>query len=224
MKDLLNDALSEISDRHIEEAVTYKPETKSVSLRKILPIAVCLVLIIMSSFAVKNYFAPDVTQTTTDSFSVPDSPYTTVAGVTDESTTGAGVPPINTTAEYSTTSAGVTEIRLFCTTPMIDYTGWENMSFDSFYHCIDIDGAYYYAAYVSDSSVYTDEPLEKENLGALLYKFNRSDYRFEINGSADFIVEVYELKGYSKEEAVAVGRKDGLMKGYYAYYRTTNEE
>lgn len=223
MKDLLNDALSEINDRHIEEAATYAPQTKTINWRKLLPVAACFVLVIVGAFTVKNYFAPDVIQTTTDNFVAPDSPYTTVAGVTDESTTVAYVPPGNVTAE-STTSAGITVIRLFCTTPMKDYTGWENIPFNGFYHCINIGDDYYYAAYVSDPDAYTDEPLAKEKLGKLLYEFNRSDYRFEINGSSDFTVEVYEINGYSKEEAVAVGRKDGLMKGYYAYYRTTNEE
>lgn len=223
MKNLLDSALCMIDDRHIEEAATYAPQAKTISFRKILPLAVCFVLVVVSAFAVKNYFAPDVIQTTTDNFVAPDSPYTTVAGVTDESTTGADVPPANITTE-STTSAGITKIRLFCTTPMKDYTGWENIPFDGFYHCINIGDDYYYAAYVSDPDAYTDEPLAKEKLGKLLYEFNRSDYRFEINGSSDFTVEVYEINGYSKEEAVAVGRKDGLMKGYYAYYRTTNEE
>ena len=219
MKDLLDNALSEISDRHIEETVTYKPKTKSVSLRKILPLAACLMLVIVSAFAVKDYFAPDVTQTTTDGFLPSDSHYTTVAGVINESTSVAAAPPMNTTSMHSTTSAGITEIRLFCTTPMIDYTGWENIPFQGFYHCICIDDSYYYA----DPSAYTDEPLAKEQLGTLLYEFNRSDYRFKVDGSGDFLVEVYELKGYSKDEAVAVGRKDGLMKGYYAYYRSTEE-
>lgn len=223
MKDLLNDALSEINDRHIEEAATYAPQTKTTNWRKLLPVAACFVLVVVGAFTVKNYFAPYVIQTTTDNFVAPDSPYTTVAGVTDESTTVAYAPPGNVTTE-STTSAGITVIRLFCTTPMKDYTGWENIPFNGFYHCINIGDDYYYAAYVSDPDAYTDEPLAKEKLGKLLYEFNRSDYRFEINGSSDFTVEVYEINGYSKEEAVAVGRKDGLMKGYYAYYRTTNEE
>ena len=227
MKSLLDTALCMLDDRHIEEAATYTPQTKTISFKKILPIAVCFVLVV-SAFAVKDYFAPVVTTvspsiTTSDGFAAPGDPYTTVAGVIDESTTGAGVPPANVTTE-STTSAGITEIRLFCTTPMKDYTGWENIPFDGFYHCINIGDDYYYAAYVSDPDAYTDEPLAKEKLGKLLYEFNRSDYRFEINGSSDFTVEVYEINGYSKEEAVAVGRKDGLMKGYYAYYRTTNEE
>lgn len=223
MRNLLNTALCMLSDRHIEEAATYAPQAKTISFRKILPLAVCFVLVVVSAFAVKDYFSPVITQTTTDGFVAPDSPYTTVAGVTDESTMVAYAPPGNVTTE-STTSAGITEIRLFCTTPMKDYTGWENIPFDGFYHCINIGDDYYYAAYVSDPDAYTDEPLAKEKLGKLLYEFNRSDYRFEINGSSDFTVEVYEINGYSKEEAVAVGRKDGLMKGYYAYYRTTNEE
>lgn len=223
MKDLLDNALSEISDRYIEETVTYKPKTKSVSFRKILLVTACFILVIVSTFAVKDYFAPEVTQTT-DSFSASDSPHTTIAGVIDKSTTVAYAPPMNTTASHPTTSAGVFEINLYCTTPMQDYTGWENMSFQSFYHCIDIGGTYYYADYVNNPSVSgTDEPIANEQLGKLLYEFNRSDYRFQIDGSGDFLVEVYELKGYSKDEAVAVGRKDGLMKGFYAYYRAIEE-
>lgn len=215
-----------LDDRHITEAATYTPQVKTISLKRILPIAVCFVLVVVSAFAVKDYFAPVVTTvsptvTTNDGY---DSSDTTVAGVIDKSTTVAQAPE-QTSTTTPTTSAGSTKISLYCTAPMEDYTGWENMPFQSFYHCIDIGGAYYYADYVNNSSAsHTDEPLEKEKLGALLYKFNRSDYRFEINGSGDFTVEIYEIIGYSKEEAVAVGRKDGLMKGYYAYYRTTNEE
>lgn len=223
MKDLFNNALSEISDRHIEEAAVYTPQKRTINLFKLLPIAACLIVLIVGAITLT---LPDVpTNITSQShFQPPDSSSATVAGNTGESTTVAGVPPINTTAACSTPSAETTEIRLFCTAPMEDYTGWENIPFNSFYHCINIGDAYYYAAYVSEPSAYTAEPLAKEQLGELLYEFSRSDYRFPIDGSGDFIVGVYELNGYPKDEAVAVGRKDGLMKGYYAYYRETNQE
>ena len=233
MKNILDTALCMLNDRHIEEAATYTPQTKTISFKKILPIAVCFVLVVVSAFAVKDYFSPVVTTvsltiiTSGDYITTADT-NTTVAGVIDESTAVACAPEITSTTTPTTvpatTSAGTVKISLFCTTPMKDYTGWENIPFDGFYHCINIGDDYYYAAYVSEPDAYTDEPLAKEKLGKLLYEFNRSDYRFEINGSSDFTVEVYEINGYSKEEAVAVGRKDGLMKGYYAYYRTTNEE
>ncbi|MBQ7861057.1 MAG: hypothetical protein IJ349_02500 [Clostridia bacterium] len=234
MKNLLDTAFCMLDDRHIEEAATYTPQTKTISFKKILPIAVCFVLVVVSAFAVKDYFSPVVTTvsptiTTNGNYITTADTNTTVAGVVEGSSTVACAPEITPTTTPTTapatTSSGTVEISLYCTTPMIDYTGWESMPFQSFYHCIDIGGAYYYADYVNNSSAsHTDEPLEKEKLGALLYKFNRSDYRFEINGSGDFTVEIYEIIGYSKEEAVAVGRKDGLMKGYYPYYRIINNQ
>lgn len=225
MKSLLDTALCMLDDRHIEEAATYAPQTKTISLKKILPLAVCFVLVVVSAFAVKNYFSPVVTTvsptiTTSDDFAAPGDPYTTVACVIDESTTVANAPE-KTSTTTPTTSAGTVKISLYCTAPMEDYTGWENMPFDSFYHLINIGNVSYYSEQPLSEAC---EPLSEKNLGKLLYEFSRSDYRFMINGSSDFTVQVYEIRGYSQERAIAVGRKDGLMKGYYAYYNTSDKE
>ncbi len=220
MKDILNTALCMLNDRHIEEAATYTPQTKTVSFRKILSLAACLVLVVVSAFAAKDYFSPGVsptipTYTTSDSFTTTSNFSTTVAGVTDESTTVANAPEASSTTT-PTTSAGITKITLYCTTPAKDYTGWENHAFHSYYHQIDIDGA----SYIAQQPLSTNnEPLPEKIIGELLYEFTWSDYRFTADGNSDFTVEVYEIINYSEEQAVAVGRKDGLMKGYYAYYR-----
>ncbi|MBE6785284.1 MAG: hypothetical protein E7538_03465 [Ruminococcaceae bacterium] len=230
MKDLLNTALCLLDDRHIEEAVTFTPQTKTVRFKKILPIAVCLVLVVASAFAVKEYISPYLMPAQTTAFSdpysttnggevPPENHSTTVAGVTDESTMVANAPEITPTTFPTTTSAGTDQpdIQLYCTTPMKDYTGWENHAFISHYHQIIIDGASYLAEEPLSKS---QEPLSEDNLGNLLYEFTWSDYRFKVDGSGDFTVQIYEIKNRSKEDAIAVGRKDGVMKGYYAYYRT----
>lgn len=230
MKDILNTALCMLNDRHIEEAATYTPQLKAIRFRKILPVAVCFLLVIVSAFAVKDYISPYIVPTETTGFSdphtttiggviPPDVHSTTVAGVTDKSTTVAYAPEGTSTTMPTTTSAGIhekPEIELFCTTPAKDYTGWENHAFLSYYHQINIGETSYLAEKPLSAS---KAPLSEEKLGSLLYEFKWSDYRFKIDGSGDFAVDVYEIKGYSAEEAVAVGRRDGLMKGYYAYYR-----
>lgn len=225
MKNLLNTALCMLDDRHIEEAVTYTPQTKTIRLRKILPLAACLVLVVLSAFAVKDYFSPGVsptnpTYTTSDGFISTSNFSTTVAGITNESTTVANAPEVSSTTTPTTTSAGIAEptpeISLHCTTPAKDYTGWENHAFNSYYHQINIDGASYIA---EQPLIASHEPLSKEKLGNLLYEFTWSDYRFKIEDSSDFTVQIYEINGYTKEEAIAVGRKDGLMKGFYAYHK-----
>lgn len=226
MKSLLDTALCMLDDRHIEEAATYTPQVKTISLKRILPIAVCFVLVVVSALAAKDYFSPVVTTvspsiTTSDGFAAPGDPYTTVAGVIDESTTVANAPEAASSTTMPPTSAGSTKISLYCTAPMPDYTGWENMPFDSFYHQITIgDVSYLKEQPLSEAC----EPLSEKNLGKLLYEFSQSDYRFTINGSSDFTVQVYEIRGYSQEKAVAVGRKDGLMKGYYAYHNISNKK
>lgn len=226
MKNLLDTALCMLDDRHIEEAATYTPQTKTISFKKILPIAVCFVLVVVSAFAVKDYFSPVVTTvsptiTTNGNYITTADTNTTVAGVVEGSSTVAYAPPMNPIETLPTTSAGVFKIELYCTTPMEDYTGWENMPFDSFYHLINIGNVSYYREQPLSEAC---EPLSEKNLGKLLYEFSHSDYRFMINGSSDFTVQVYEIRGYSQETAVAVGRKDGLMKGYYAYYNTSDKE
>ena len=221
MKDLLNNALCMLDDRHIEEAAAYTPQTKTIKLKRFLSVAACLVIVIASSFAIKDYFVPDVTTvsptiTTNGDYIPPDDTNTTVAGVIVESTTVANAPEKSTTLP-TTTSAPTKKIELFCTTPEKDYAGWENKAFLSYYHEISIDGIYYNAENPLSAAA---EPLNEEKLGRLLYEFKWNDYRFEVNGNSSFTVEVYEIAGYTEERCVAVGRKDGLMKGYYAYYRT----
>lgn len=230
MKNILDTALCMLNDRHIEEAATYTPQTKQIRWSRILPLAACLVVVIASAFAVKDYFAPVATTvsptiiTSGDYITTADT-NTTVAGVIDESTTVACAPEITPTTTpttaLTTTSAGTVKISLFCTAPMKDYTGWENIPFDSFYHQINIGNTSYLSEQPLSEAC---EPLSEKNLGKLLYEFSRSDYRFMINGSGDFTVEVYEIRGYSQDEAIAVGRKDGLMKGYYAYHNISNKK
>ena len=229
MKSLLDTALCMLDDRHITEAATYTTQTKQIRWSRILPLAACLAVVIVSAFAVKDYLPFDTTTTQTIDFTDPDATTNGFAGTPEYRTTAAGVidsttaanAPEKTSTTTPTTSAGTVKISLYCTAPMEDYTGWENMPFDSFYHLINIGNVSYYSEQPLSEAC---EPLSEKNLGKLLYEFSRSDYRFMINGSGDFTVEVYEIRGYSQDEAIAVGRKDGLMKGYYAYYNTSDKE
>ena len=205
MKNLLDSALCMIDDRHIEQAATYAPQIKTISFKKILPIAVCFVLVIVSAFAVKNYFAPDVIQTTTDNFVAPDSPYTTVAGVTDESTTGAGVPP-----ENSTTSAGANEPTTSHSCPPM-YASWEEAPLYSSSPTITFNGRLYVSPLNSHPL-----PTDRSKIKGVLTETT-------VTGYADGYQEVpvaasiCEIEGIDSKNAIAVIRNDGLQRGYNIY-------
>ena len=67
MIDYLLDVMNEISDEHICEAVNFKTQSKKLSLRKIIPIAACIVFVIVAVISGKSLFevaVPNVTVTT----------------------------------------------------------------------------------------------------------------------------------------------------------------
>ena len=67
MNDYLLDAMNEISDEHICEAVNYEAKDKKLSLKKLIPIAACIVFVIVAVISGKSLFevaTPNVTVAT----------------------------------------------------------------------------------------------------------------------------------------------------------------
>lgn len=66
MLDYLLDAMNEISDEHITEAVNYKAEAKKINLKKIIPIAACFVFVVAVLVVGRGFFevAPPTTEPT----------------------------------------------------------------------------------------------------------------------------------------------------------------
>lgn len=217
MKSLLDTALCMLDDRHIEEAATYTPQTKTISFKKILPIAVCFVLVIVSAFAVKDYFAPVVTTashsiTTSDGFAAPGDPYTTVAGVIDESTTVANAPEAASSTTIPTTQApGVTdEITTSHSCPPV-YDSWEEAPLYSSSPTITFNGRLYV------------RPLNSHPLPTDRSKIKGVLTETTVTGYADGYQEVpvtasiCEIEGIDSKNAIAVIRNDGLQRGYNIY-------
>lgn len=73
------DALNEISDEHIAEAVAYEPKAKIIQWKKLVPIAACLIAIAVSVFAVTQSEKPVITTYVTTEDYTYSLPMTTVS-------------------------------------------------------------------------------------------------------------------------------------------------
>lgn len=93
MTDYLLDAMNEISDEHITEAVNFEPKAKKINFKKLIPVAACFVFVIVAVMAGTGVFeviTPDVTAGTTFIDTPTNAPIT---GAPIQNTTGShGVP------------------------------------------------------------------------------------------------------------------------------------
>lgn len=222
MKDLLNDALSEINDRHIEEAATYIPQAKTVNWRKLLPVAACFVLVVVGAFTVKNYLPFDTTTTQTIDFTDPDATTngfagtpeyrTTAAGVIDESTTIANAPEASSSTTMPTTQApGITDESTTSHSCPPVYESWEEAPLYSSSPTVTFNGSLYVS------------PLDSHPLPTDRSKIKGVLTETTVTGYADGYQEVpvtasiCEIEGIDSKNAIAVIRNDGLQRGYNIY-------
>ncbi len=187
--DFLSDAMNEISDEHIVEAVTYKPKVKSIS-RKAILAAACIIAVTVSALFAYNHLQKPPSKSSGET--------TTETEISDNGTTSADM------TEVTFSSASV----IVQGAPPSDYDNWENEKLPWYFYGVEIDGV----KYVGNSS---SEPVDKSMLIRELGRITAYDYVKEEDEYIDFIV--YEVKGISKDYAVAVGREDGLMCGIFLY-------
>lgn len=231
-EEILLDALNEISDEHIAEAVLYEKKRK-IRWGRVLPLAACLVLVAVSALtAIRHTDTPtatdasviDTTAATTAAFApTTAAPAITAAPAapesTTENTTSAGVPDITaapaitgaTTA--ATTSGNESHTTVGCHTTV----AWENTPYSYCYRQFSFEGI----NYINHSGALTGE----DNLGKMLGSTvltSSDDEGKQHSVNAD----VYEIKGVSKKCAVALYFKDGVQQnncaqGYYVYYNSS---
>ncbi len=188
--DFLSDAMNEISDEHIVEAVTYKPKVKSIS-RKAILAAACIIAVTVSALFTYNHLQKPPSKSGGDT--------TSETEISDNGTTSADM------TEVTFSSASV----IVQGAPPSDYDNWENENLTWYFLGVNIDGTEYFG-----NSSYS-EPVDKSILLGELGRITVYDYVKEGNEYIDLIV--YEVKGISKDYAVAVGREDGLMCGIFLY-------
>lgn len=187
--DFLSDAMNEISDEHIEEAVSYGPKVKLISRKNVL-VAACIIAVTVSALFAYNHLQKPPSEIGVE--------ITAETEISDNGTTSQDV--------TKTTFASASVIQ---GAPPSDYDNWENEDLPGYFSGVRINGVQY-----NCHSSYC-EPVDKSILLRELGRINVYDYVKEDAEYIDLIV--YEVKGISKDYAVAVGREDGLMRGTFLY-------
>ncbi len=186
--DFLSDAMNEISDEHIAKAVSYVPKVKLISRKNIL-VAACIIAVTVSALFAYNHLQKPPSEIGVET--------TAETEISDNGTTSQDV--------TKTTFASASVIQ---GAPPPDYDNWENEKLPWYFHGVEIDGVKY-------DGIDSSEPVDKSMLIRELGRITAYDYVKEEDEYIDFIV--YEVKGISKDYAVAVGREDGLMCGIFLY-------
>lgn len=216
MKDLLDNALSEISDRHIEEAATYAPQTKTINWRKLLPVAACFALVVVGAFTVKNYLPFDTTTTQTIDFTDPNATTNGFAGAPEDRTTAAGVIDSTTAAnapEISTTTQvpGITDESTTSHSCPPVYSSWEEAPLYSSSPTVTFNGSLYVSP-LNSNPLITDRSKIKGVLTETTVTGYTDGYQ-EVPVTAS----ICEIDGIDSKNAIAVIRNDGLQRGYNIY-------
>ncbi len=206
MKDLLNNALSEISDRHIEEAAKYETKAKSITLKRILlSIAACFVILITGALTVQFNPSPDI-----PSFQESDITSATTAGVIDESTTVAGGPEIISTTLPTTSSAEITEPTTSHMCPPL-YSSWEEAPLFSSSPTITFKDRLYVG-----SSVNNPLPFDRAKIKGVLTETTVTGYADGYE-KVPVIASICEIDGIDIKDAIVIIRNDGLQRGHNVY-------
>ncbi len=136
MLDYLLDAMNEISDEHIAEAVNYEAKAKKINLKKIIPMAACFVFVVVAVIAGAGLF--EVAPPTTE-------------------------PTIIGTPTYAPTQAPVQNSTTVAPTQCPTQKPWEDMSYGERYTTITVEGVFYVYATESVPSGRIGEKLITEN-------------------------------------------------------------
>ena len=237
-EEILLDAMNEISDEHIAEAVSYEKKTR-ISFRRIIPVAACIVFAVTACFATVRLtvddptkIAPELTNTnasiivtqatnppttaayapTTEPATYTEAPLTAAPeapAFTSEVTSAAGVPD-TTVAGVPPAAPSEAQTTVACPTTV----KWENAPYSYCYREFSFGGI----NYINYSGALTGEESLGEVLGsAVLTSADDEGKMHSVNA------DVYEIKGVSQKCVVALYFKDGARmktcaQGYYVYY------
>ena len=168
---------------------------------------VIILCIIVSAFALMFCVTDFVCNLTDEKKLTENQSQTVSANASDASCTAAVTDPQSEKAQVQETN-----IILVPTCPVQSYDGWESWNFVSCYKQIEINGRLYSAE--PNYSVF----VGKDNLGDVLYEFRCCNEHYVRDGKEYFTVIVREIKNQDKGTAIAVGRKDGLQDGYFAFF------
>ncbi len=137
MLDYLLDAMNEISDEHITEAVNYEAKAKKLNLKKIIPMAACFVFVIVAVIA--------------------------GAGLFESPTPNTTEPTLIGTPTNAPTQAPVQDSTTVAPTQCPTQKPWEDMTYGERYTTITVEGVFYVYATESVSEGRIGEKLITEN-------------------------------------------------------------
>ena len=181
MNDYLLDAMNEISDEHICEAVNYEAKAKKLSLRKLIPLAACIVFVIVAVISGKSLFevaTPNVTVPTIvgDNTIITMQEPTTISTPTNAPTTGA--PIQNTTGSHGVPPA----------------PDWEELSYGERFLYITVNDIKY---------VYSFDRVSEKKIGELIATETvKREYLYNDWHSAT--AEVFKINNITTETYIAV--------------------
>ena len=121
--DFLSDAMNEISDEHIEEAVSYGPKVKLISRKNVL-VAACIIAVTVSALFDYNHLQKPPSEIGVE--------ITAETEISDNGTTSQDV--------TKTTFASASVIQ---GAPPSDYDNWENEDLPGYFSGVRINGVQY---------------------------------------------------------------------------------
>lgn len=173
MLDYLLDAMNEISDEHINEAVNYEAKAKKLNLKKIIPLAACFVFVIVAVIAGAGLLESPLPST---------------------EPTNIGEPTYTQAPIQNSTTVAPTQ----CPTQK----PWDEMTYGERFRTITVQDFIY---------IYASESVAEGRIGEKIITEN-TVYPF---------VDIYEIKGMTKDLYVAVKFAED-EKGEYFLYSQSN--
>lgn len=206
--DILLQAMDEISDEYIEQAVNYKAETKAKKYKAFLPIAACVILALVSvlAFGKMNVSELKKESTVAQTFEATEAMNALITQDTEVS--GETIQAIGEDTEQYTASeqGNSTEI---CVTRLT----WEKSPYSTCYTELHFENEAY--------SPYNGALIGEDLLSGLIGQVGL--IAEDENGKEHTVnADVFEIKNVDKKDFVALLFKDGVQKdycahGYYVY-------
>lgn len=195
-EDLIFDALNEIDDRYIEEAVSYKPKAKAFTLKKAVALAACVAVVAFSAYAVKEYgpFPKNNPKTTTPT-ELASQPNNTYAAITQETEIASASSPTGLGGE--TTMSCLTK------------PSWEDENLSGKFTIVNIKDK----EYIVNGNTVNYDDLERV-IAQTTLKTNSPENGKEFSTSAI----CYKIKGISENTFVAL--KFEQEDSFYIYERS----
>lgn len=211
-EDLLFDALSEIEDKHIEEAATFEPKAKVLTTKRILTAAACVAVVAVSALAISGFTplstAPTTTTPTLGAFAAVTS---TTNKKQDEADTYLATAITQMPADTEiATEIGQTEIYMETTgiTGALVAPSWEDRHITSKFSITEVNGKRYTSCGME---------AEYENLERVLGYVELTGRDYHSDKTYKTTVITYKLKDFSDDLFIAV--KFDEDDNFYVYDR-----